>query len=144
MASQPAPKTRTGIARLNGPLGGVIVILALSIMPGVMLYKSCTALPNGTRDEFSEKFSCPNDAITSKARKDVQASEFEKPNTPPAEIAADPARLAVWQANQPQPWTVEFFELTGCGHHVLWGCRLPGRGSSAGVHAFCPYTRDLP
>jgi hypothetical protein len=50
----------------------------------------------------------------------------------------------VWTANQPQPWSVDFFELSGCGHHVLWGCRLPSRTSSSGVHAFSPYTRDLP
>jgi hypothetical protein len=110
----------------------VVVILILSIMPGVILYKSCTALPAGTREAFSQQYSCPIDSITSKDRPDVHAAQFEKSATPPADVAADPARLAVWQANQPQPWGV-----------VLWGCTLPGRGSSAGVHAFCPYTRDL-
>lgn len=135
---------RPGRAGLNGPLGAVVVIVALSIMPGVILYKSCTALPNETREEFSQKYSCPSDSIARKDRPDVHAEQFETPATPPADIAADPARLAVWRANQPKPWGVEFFELTGCGHHVLWGCRLPGRASSAGVHAFCPYTRDLP
>lgn len=129
---------------LNGPLGAVIVIVALSIMPGIMIYKSFTALPGNTRDEFSEKYSCPSDAIVSKDRPDVHAAQFETPATPPADVAADPARLAVWQKNQPQPWDVDFFELTGCGHHVLWGCRLPSSRSSAGVHAFCPYTRELP
>jgi hypothetical protein len=141
MASDGTPRVRT--KGLNGPLGVVVVLVALSIMPGVMLYKSCTALPNETREAFSEKYSCPIDSITSKDRPDVHATEFETPPTPPADVAADPARLAVWQANQPKPWPVEFFELTGCGHHVLWGCRLPSRSSSNGVHAFCPYTRDL-
>jgi hypothetical protein len=60
----------------------------------------------------------------------------------PPEVAADPARLAVWKSNQPKPWSVEFFEL-GCGHRVLCGCRLPSKSSSAGVHALCPYTRKL-
>jgi hypothetical protein len=129
---------------LNGPLGAVVVIVALSIMPGVMIFKSCTALPGGTRETFSQQYSCPLDSITSKARPDVQATQFETAATPPPEVAGDPARLAVWKSNQPQPWSVEFFELTGCGHHVLWGCRLPSSKSSAGVHAFCPYTRDLP
>ncbi len=130
-------------SRMNGPLGVVVVVVALSIMPAIFIYKSFTALPKQTREEFSEQYSCPIDSITSKARSDIQAAQFEKPVTPPAEVAADPARLAVWKSNQPQPWSVDFFELTGCGHHVLWGCRLPSSKSSAGVHAFCPYMRDL-
>ena len=130
-------------AGLNGPLGVVLTLVLLSIMPGVFLYKSCTALPDQTREEFSQQFSCPLDSITSKERPDVQSSQFEKAATPPAEIANDPKRLSVWKANQPEPWSVDFFELSGCGHHVLWGCRLPSSRSSNGVHAFCPYTRDL-
>lgn len=138
-----APKGKTPSKGLNGPLGGVLVIVLISIMPGVALFKSCTALPKQTLEEFSEQYSCPVDSITSKERPDVQAAQFESPRTPPADVAADPARLAVWQSNQPKPWSVDFFELTGCGHHVLWGCTLPSSKSSAGVHAFCPYTRDL-
>jgi hypothetical protein len=147
MASHPRANHKTPPPRraaLNGPLGAVGVIVALSIIPGVMLYKSCTALRGETREAFSRQYSCPMASITIKDRQDVQAAQFEKPASPPADVAGDPARLAVWKANQPQPWSVEFFELTGCGRHVLWGCRLPSRSSSAGVHAFCPYTRDLP
>ena len=129
---------------MNGPWGAVIVIVLLAIMPGVFIFKSCTALPGQTREEFSQQYSCPMDAITSKARDDVQAAEFVSTPTPPADVAADPARLAVWKKNQVEPWDVHFFELTGCGHHVLWGCRLPGNKSSANAHAFCPYTRNLP
>jgi hypothetical protein len=128
---------------MKGPLGVVVVIVALAIMPGVMIFKSCTALPGRTREEFSRMYSCPLDSVANKARPDVQAADFEKPATPPPEVASDPARLAVWKANQPQPWSVEFFELTGCGHHVLWGCKLPSSKSSSGVLASCPYTRDL-
>lgn len=128
---------------MNGPWGAVLVIGLISIMPGIMIYKSFTALPSRTIDEFSEKFSCPNDSITSKKRPDVDVAQFEKAATPPPEVAADPARLAVWKSHQPGAWDVDFFELEGCGHHVLWGCRLPSSKSSAGVHVFCPYTRDL-
>ena len=128
---------------MNGPLGVVVVVVLISIMPGVILFRSCGAVSRQTVDEFSQQYSCPTDSITSKERPDVQASQFETAATPPAEIAGDPARLAVWKSNQPQPWSVDFFELSGCGHHVLWGCRLPSRQSSNGVHAFCPYTRDL-
>ncbi|HEY8073536.1 MAG TPA: hypothetical protein VIF62_05490 [Labilithrix sp.] len=142
MAHPDAKKPKT--SPMNGPLGVVVVIVALSIMPGIFIFKSCTSLPGQTREEFSQQYSCPLDSITSKDRSDVQATEFAKPATPPPEIAGDPARVAVWRSNQPQPWSVDFFELTGCGHHVLWGCRLPGNKSSPGVHAFCPYTRDLP
>jgi hypothetical protein len=128
---------------MNGPLGAVIVLLVAAIIPGVAIFRSCTALPGNTREEFSEKYSCPLGSITSHERPEVQAADFQKAATPPPEVAADPARLAVWKSHQPEPWSVHFFELTGCGHHVLWGCRLPSSRSSAGVHAFCPYTRDL-
>jgi hypothetical protein len=128
---------------MNGPLGAIVVLVLVSIMPAVFIFKSCTALPSQTREEFSQHFSCPLDSITSKERPDVNATEFEHAATPPPDVASDPARLAVWKSNQSQPWSVEFYELTGCGHHVLWGCRLPSSKSSAGVHAFCPYERDL-
>ena len=114
----------------------------------MMLYFLVASLTGGTlrgetRAEFSQKFSCPVDKITLAKRPDVAVAQFEHARTPPADIAADPARLAVWKSNQPKGWPVDFFELTGCGHHVLWGCQLPSSRSSVGVHAFCPYTRDL-
>ncbi len=129
---------------MNGWGGAVVAIVLLAIMPAVFVIKGCTALPGQTREEFSQVYSCPMGSITSKERDDVQATEFVKPKAPPADVATDPARLEVWKSNQSQPWDVHFFELTGCGHHVLWGCRLPGNKSSANAHAFCPYTRDLP
>lgn len=121
-----------------------VVLAGVAAWAFMMVYFPLTALTRETRAEFSEQFSCPLDKITLTKRPDVDATEFEGPaREPPAEIAADPARLAVWKSKQPKGWSVDFFELTGCGHHVLWGCRLPSSRSSAGVHAFCPYTRNL-
>lgn len=104
----------------------------------------CSVSASDVQKEFSKKYSCPMGQITVTKRPDVDAGEFEKTPTPPPDIAADPARLAVWQANhQPKPWNADFFELAGCGHHVLWGCVLPGKQSSVGAGPAVVYERDL-
>jgi serine/threonine protein kinase len=106
----------------------------------LVLFVTRQSLLDGSKDQFSKRYVCPLDRVQSVARPDINVVGFEYPKqAPPRDIAGDPARVAVWQSNQPKPRDTgdEIFELTGCGQHVLWACR---RGKTL---ISCGYERDL-
>ncbi len=69
----------------------------------------------GARREFSKVFSCPEDRIH-------VAPSDQPAESPPPEVAADPARLAIWRQNHPHDAS-EVFDLTGCDRHIVLAYR---------------------
>jgi len=97
----------------------------------------CKSQEEQARDEFSEEFSCPASRIEVRELEGVTPYDVRqkynptaKPQ-PPAEIAADPERLAIWEekeeekrrASQREPgFGSNVFEATGCGETITYEC----------------------
>lgn len=86
------------------------------------------------RDTFTEQQLCPKDRIQTTYIAVQPQDIFERP-APPAEIAADPGRLAVWTQKVDADFK-EFDNLTlsdavGCGIHLRYLCWYEQNGDSA-------------
>lgn len=79
------------------------------------------------REMFGGRFSCPEDRITVTPRKDLRAVDVAFRAKPaPSDVAADPARLALWNKDQERE-AADFAKLTvvevkGCEHDLLFAC----------------------
>jgi hypothetical protein len=97
----------------------------------------CKSREEQARDEFSEAVSCPASKIEVRELEGVTAHDVrEKHNPtakpkPPADVAADPERLAVWEekqdkqrrASQREPgFGSDVFEAKGCGETITYEC----------------------
>jgi hypothetical protein len=87
---------------------------------------ACQALSDGARDKFSVSFTCPTDRVEVRERPDLHPSDWLKVK-PSSEIAADPGRLKMWQADQDRlksytDGRYHIFEARGCGHESLYEC----------------------
>ncbi len=96
---------------------------------------ACQSLSDGAKETFSKSFTCPIDRVEVRARPELHPSDWFKPRKPPTDIAADPERLKMWQAEQDKLRTVwdpyhSIYEARGCGHQSLFECGKAGRGSS--------------
>lgn len=93
----------------------------------------CSASLDDVKEQFSHEFTCPTERIEARARPELKPSMLERPASPPAEIAADPGRRAVWQAERDKHLAYidgdRVFEARGCGHQTLYTChRNQNRG----------------
>jgi hypothetical protein len=102
--------------------------LALALL---VLVAGCKTLEEGAREAYSRDQSCPVERVTVVARSDVDlyAKTFGTPTAPP-DVAADPARRKVWEANQATARDAyrqrnSAFEAAGCGKTVLYACFHP-------------------
>jgi len=87
------------------------------------------------RDAFVEEASCPRNRVAGVVRR----RDLEKPlppyPTPPADIAADAGRLAVWrkhvdnERNASLALGQAFYEVTGCGQTMVMACSAAGLGT---------------
>lgn len=80
------------------------------------------------REEFSRSKSCPVEQVEARARTDLKESDFTSWPKPPADIAGDSARRAVWEKNlQEQKDGLDrqsnVYEAKGCGQHVVLACK---------------------
>lgn len=89
---------------------------------------------DGAKSEFAKRYSCPEERVTVKQRKDLDPAALLNPPVkvdPPDEVKKDPGRLAKWQADRKaeddqaasgyrRSYTV--FETEGCDHRVLLAC----------------------
>jgi len=111
--------------------------LALLAALTVASLVGCKSLEEQARDDFSEAVSCPTSKIKVRELEGVTAFDVrEKHNPtpkpkPPAEIAADPERLAIWEAkeeknrraSQREPgFGSDVFEVKGCGETITYEC----------------------
>ncbi len=80
-------------------------------------------------EEFSKTFSCPASSVTVTLRPDLKAYDLQvAPRSPPAEVAADPARLAEWKRREDKGKEgydrMSVYHASGCGHAVFYTCSL--------------------
>ncbi len=122
-----------------------LAIIAGCVLPLIAVFVwSWWSVEGAAKDAFVKQFSCPEIRVTATRRKDIQAKDLAPPYVappPPASVASDPGRLAVWKANHPSPAvddSLQVIELQGCGHHMLWACR---QGKKL---LLCDYKRSLP
>lgn len=103
---------------------------------GLLLGLGCKSLKSGAQEEFSEHYSCPKSRVTVKETSGV--SPFGAVGqSPPAEVASDPGRLAEWKKNQKKKAAAvakmcDAFEAEGCGHKVTYCCSYPRQNGHAG------------
>src|SRR5882724_12368083 len=94
----------------------------------------CQSVTDGAREQFSHDHVCPLDRVEARARPELKPSQFGAPSTAPKDVAADPGRLELWQAEQAQfaanddAWG-EIVEARGCEVHVFYSCGHPTRSS---------------
>jgi hypothetical protein len=98
------------------------------------LLGACGTLEGTARTKFAESKSCPEDRITIR---ETQVPVGEPPRPPPADVAADPARLAVWnetqQRNAEETPVRTVYVAEGCGTLQRYTCWRPRRNSSHGL-----------
>src|SRR3990172_5802230 len=110
------------------------VIAVALVASGVV---ACEGSKSGAIRTFGEKDSCHEDRVTARPS-DVRWSTVAHsvtPTEPPAEVKADPGRLAKWkkhQDDQERPViealdSFDVFEVSGCGHEQLVGCKRSGK-----------------
>ncbi|MBX3229008.1 MAG: hypothetical protein KIT84_01620 [Labilithrix sp.] len=95
----------------------------------VAMLGACKSKERGAKEEFARAHSCPEGRVTVKARPDLNWQTVVVGDLkPPAEVAADPDRLAKWQADRANAGgDLEVFEAEGCEHHDYLGCTHPKR-----------------
>jgi hypothetical protein len=117
--------------RWNRRIGWAAAVAMLS-------HVGCQSLADGAKSDFATAYACPANRVEVKARPDLHPSDFKpkrKPKTPPADVAADPERLKMWQAEQDRFMSYDdtyhsMYEANGCGHQALYECGHATRGSS--------------
>ena len=99
----------------------------------------CQSLEDGARDEFSHEFSCPKASVQARTSSDVEPFALHNPTAsqPLPEVKADPARLALWSADQKRRRddynrAETVVEARGCGHHEIYLCGRANKGNHAG------------
>ena len=87
----------------------------------------CQSLTDGAKEEFSKSNSCPLDRVEVRARPELTSSSFKAKSKPPADIAADPGRLKMWQEKEEASRTSSdglgaIAEARGCGKQAFYRC----------------------
>lgn len=101
------------------------------------------------REAFSAAHSCPEQRMTSRERPDLGAYDMTfgtgAPAEAPAEVKADPARLAVWEETQRQDrerrasWNEagQVVEVEGCERSELYVCYRSNYSNGGDGWPFC-------
>jgi hypothetical protein len=117
---------RANLSREHAMREAFIALILLSLA-------ACKSNKSGAREHFAKKFSCPEDRVTIVERSDMKWGSIildgQQPE-PPAEIKADPGRLAKWQKDKADEQkesratldALDVFEGNGCNHSALMGC----------------------
>jgi hypothetical protein len=106
---------------------------------------STRSLESGAQETFTREFSCPADRVTVTLRPevDVYAKTFAfAPTKPPPDVAADKARLAVWNEERAKAQAFyreryKAYSASGCGSKALYACNHPNgsRGGGENLNA---------
>ena len=95
---------------------------------------ACTSYETAARESFSQSNSCPIAGVTAKERPDLSAFDliFGPPSKPPADVAADPARLALFQKKHDdtkKAWdrSTYPYEVAGCNEKLFYTCSRGGK-----------------
>jgi hypothetical protein len=87
----------------------------------------------------SAAWSCPEDRIEVVSMGGPNGAEPQ----PPADVAADPARLDVWKRNRPDPSDVREFSASGCGRTGTIECRYTFDVANQNLHWVCVPTATV-
>ena len=120
-------------------LTSVPVLVALFVATASL---GCEALGDCARDDFAAEFSCPMNRVEVRPRSDIDGytAVHGKPPAPPAEIAKDPARRAVWQKEQDERRSYNYgtvYEVRGCTHGKLYTCSRSTGASRSSTSSLC-------
>lgn len=108
--------------RLRRTLVAIVLPVA-----SVLALAGCRTDETIAREMFGGRFTCPEDRITTTTRKDLRAVDVAFRAKPaPSDVAADPARLALWNKEQERA-AADFASLTvvevkGCERDLLFAC----------------------
>ena len=99
--------------------------LLLAVSMGTLV-TACASLSGGATARFVVDFTCPAERVTTA----TTVPPPPAPEAPPPEVQTDPERLALWREQQPArqreaaPYLPgdDFYEVSGCGHRVVYGC----------------------
>lgn len=110
-------------------------VAAVFTLVGIIAASGCKKVTQGAKEHFSRDFTCPLERVEVRPRKDLRPSDFEAHAKPSKEIAADPDRLAMWQAeqNKNREWMDkhdEILEARGCDHEALYACHRHNKDAS--------------
>ena len=119
-------------------------VCAVTVCAVAALLAACTGREGAARNLFEQTWSCPADRIEARRVEGLTLADLRPPahETPPAEVAADAARLALWHAQQQEAQAsrrrfderYHVYDVSGCGHEARYACiflmseRGPWRG----------------
>jgi hypothetical protein len=137
-ANRTAPFLRDRHGSVQPSLKAVAAISALAALVG------CQSLLDGAKETFSNENTCPIERVEARERPELKASSFKAKRTPPADIAADPGRLAMWQKQEEASHTSSdglgsIAEVRGCGKRAFYRCY---RSSKQAHRMHCVSERD--
>ena len=117
----------------------VRVLVALVVAAASM---GCESLDDEARDDFAAEFSCPMNRVEVRPRPDIDGytAVHGKAPAPPAEIAKDPGRLAVWQKDLDERRSHNYgtvYEVRGCSHGKLYTCSRSVGSSHSSTSSLC-------
>src|SRR5579859_537524 len=105
-------------------------ILSLSALLSCSHFAS---FPDEARRDFASSWTCPADRVEVAT---MRGRPFSPP-PPPAEVAADPGRLAAWRAKLDDAARAQqnrtYYVATGCGRTTTYYCTSDDGTSCSGV-----------
>jgi hypothetical protein len=113
-------------------LKGRAVACGLVVVAGA-LSAACSSYETVAREKFSSDRSCPLAGITAVEHPELSAHELIfGTSKPPPEIAADPARRAIWQEKENEGkarWdsSTKVFVVEGCKEKSYYTCSAGGK-----------------
>jgi hypothetical protein len=108
---------------LNSSVADHILLAACGVV-----VTSCASLSGEAKSEFARAASCPPDRVTVEPRPGLQSPLLGE--SPPPDVAADPARVAFWRQQREAKrrelfGECEWFESSGCGRRDTYCCEHP-------------------
>ncbi len=104
-------------------------------MLAVLLLSGCARQEEAARQMLAKSFTCPVERVTATRIDGVRWSEVKRRENPipdpPADVRADPSRLAMWKEQHHAHYSRGFdryykaFHVVGCGHEADYLCQCP-------------------
>ena len=94
---------------------------ALVVLTAISSVIACQASDHSARAKFAEAAACPSASVTVTEEKGAPPP----PSKPPADVAADPGKLAVWKqedAERRQSAAATVYVAKGCGQEKRYDC----------------------
>ena len=123
------PASRRAFFAAVLPPSAVLAFVAVLVL-------SAGSVQTAAKEKFSFAFTCPAESIEVRDRSDIKPSDFKFKDPPPLpspEVAADPARLALWRERNPDRRSDFDFdnfldidnsveEARGCNRKAMYRC----------------------